>query len=207
MDYNLLPNPQQIQTAMEAVKARGITVELMENKAAALGRLLAIIPPGSDVMTAGSTTLTQIGLDDLLISGRHPWRNLKGALLAEKDPMQQAVLRKQSSLADYFLGSVHAIAETGEIVVASATGSQLASYAFSSAHILWVVGAQKITPTLEDALRRVREYVLPLEDRRMRSVTNNQRGSMIGKLLLFEKEAPYLKRTVTLLLVNEILGF
>jgi L-lactate utilization protein LutC len=207
MDYNLLPNPQQIQTAMEAVKARGVAVELMENKAAALERLLAIIPPGSDVMTAGSTTLTQIGLDDLLISGRHPWRNLKGALLAEKDPMQQAVLRKQSSLADYFLGSVHAIAETGEIVVASATGSQLAPYAFSSAHILWVVGAQKITPTLEDALRRVREYVLPLEDRRMRSVTNNQRGSMIGKLLLFEKEAPYLKRTVTLLLVNEILGF
>jgi hypothetical protein len=207
MDYNLIPDLERIQRAMEAVKARGILVEFVPDKAAALERLQAIIPAGSDVMTAGSTTLTQIGLDDLLISGRHPWHNLKGALLAEKDPAKQAALRKQSSLADYFLGSVHAIAETGEIVVASATGSQLAPYVFSSSHVLWVAGAQKIMPTLEDALRRVREYVLPLEDRRMRSVTNNRQGSMIGKLLLFEQEAPYLHRTVTLLLVNEILGF
>lgn len=207
MDYNLLPDRKRIQSAMDAVKARGIAVELLETKEAALERLLAIIPPGSDVMTAGSTTLTQIGLDALLISGRHPWHNLKGALLAEKDPAKQSALRKQSSLADYFLGSVHAIAETGEIVVASATGSQLAPYAFSSALIIWVASAQKITPTLEDGIRRVREYVLPLEDRRMRSVTGNQRGSFIGKLLIFEKEAPPLHRTVTLLLVNEVLGF
>ena len=207
MDYSILPDQKRIRTALDAVSARGIAAELVETKEAALERLLALIPPGSDVMTGASLTLTQIGLDELLISGKQPWHNRKADITAENDPARRSVLRKQSVLSDYFLGSVHAIAETGELVVASATGSQLASYAFASSHVIWIAGAQKIAPTLEDAVRRVREYVLPLEDRRMKSAIGPQIGSFIGKLMIFEKEAPYLRRSVTLLLVNEVLGF
>ncbi len=105
-----------------------------------------------------------------------------------------------------FLGSVNAIAETGELVFASATGSQLAPYAYSSRNIIWVAGAQKITPTLDEALRRVRDYVLPLEDQRQKSV-GNAAGSFIGRILIFEREPAYLRRSLTLILVNEALGF
>ena len=129
-------------------------------------------------MTGASMTLTQIGLDELLISGKHPWHNRKADITAENDPARRSALRKQSTLADYFLGSVHAIAETGELVVASATGSQLASYAFASSHVIWVAGAQKIAPSLEDAVRRVREYVLPLEDRRMKSAQSARKAAV-----------------------------
>lgn len=38
-------------------------------------------------------------------------------------------------------------------------------------------------------------------------VACNEAGSFIGKLLVFEREAPYLHRTVNLVLVNEVLGF
>jgi L-lactate utilization protein LutC len=190
---------------MEAVKARGITVELVETKEAALARLQTLIPAGAVVMTGGSVTLTQIGLNALLISGNHPWRNFKADLLAEKDPAKQSAMRLQGTLAEYFLGSTNAIAETGELVFASATGSQLPAYAFSSRNVIWVAGAQKIVPTLDDALRRVREYVLPMEDQRQKDM-GNKGGSFIGRILIFEREPAYLQRKLVLILVNEVLG-
>src|SRR5262249_48524994 len=97
-----------------------------------------------------------------------------------------------------------AVAETGELVIASAGGNQIAAYAFTSPNVIWVVGAQKIVPTLADAFTRVREYNLPKEDERMKSL--GMPGSMIGKLLIFEREAPLLGRNLTLILVKETVG-
>ena len=157
-------------------------------------------------MTGASLTLKEIGFEALLISGSHPWRNLKAEIVAEKDPVKQTLLRRQGVLADYFLGSVHAVAETGELVVASLTGSQLGPYAFTSSHIIWVVGAQKIVPSLDEAIRRVREYVLPHEDKRMRESSGGKMGSAIGKLLIIQQEVPFLNRKLTLLFVNQAVG-
>lgn len=205
-NYTTFPAADRLQKTIEAVKARGITVELVEEKEDALAKLQHMIPPGSTVMTSGSVTLQQIGFEELLKSGNHPWRNFKAEILAEKDPTRQTVLRKEATLSEFIVGSVHAIAESGEIVIASATGSQLSPYAFSSRNVIWVAGVQKIVPTLEEAMRRVREHVLPLEDQRMKSI-GIAAGSFIGKLLIFEREAVYLRRTVTLLLVNQVLGY
>jgi L-lactate utilization protein LutC len=206
MEFTTVPPAERLQLTIEAVKARGVAAELVETKEVALSRVRALIPAGVTIMTGASLSLQQIGFEALLLSGDHPWRNLKAEVVAEKDPTRQRALRKQATLADYFLGSVHAVAETGEIVVASATGSQLAPYAFSSQHIIWVVGAQKIMPTLEGAIRRVRTYSLPLEEQRMKEIVGPQATSFVGKLLIFEREAPYLGREVNLLLVNEVLG-
>jgi L-lactate utilization protein LutC len=206
MSFSVPATSQEIGRTMSAVSARGIAVELAGSKPEALSRLRELIPAGSSVMTGASLTLKQIGFEALLTSGEHPWRNLKDAIVAEKDPARQTLLRKQGTMADYFLGSVHAVAQTGQLVIASMTGSQIAPYAYSSAHIIWVVGAQKITASLEEAIRRVREYVLPHEDARMRESSGGKMGSMIGKLLIFEQEVPFLGRKLTLLLVNETVG-
>ncbi len=205
MDYGILPTQEHIQRTVEAVNARGIHAEVVQTREDALRRLQELIPAGAVLMTGGSVTLAQIGLEALLISGQHPWRNFKADLLAEKDPARQANLRLQGTMAEYFLGSVNALAETGELVFASATGSQLPAYSFTSRNIIWVAGAQKITPTLEDALKRVREYVLPLEDQRQKSL-GNKNGSFIGRILIFEREPAFLRRNLHLILVNQVLG-
>jgi YkgG family uncharacterized protein len=206
MDYATLPTLERIQGTLRAVKERGINAELVDTKEDALVRVRDLILAGAVVMTAASVTLQQIGLEVLLINGNHPWRNFKADLLAEKDPVKQMAMRRQGTLAEYFLGSVNAIAETGELVFASGSGSQLPAYAYTSRHVIWVAGAQKITPTLEEAIRRIREYVLPLEDQRMKSI-GNPAGSRINKILILENEPAYLRRNLTLILVNQILGF
>ena len=105
MDYKTLAAPETVQKTMQAVEARGINVVLVDNKAEALAKLKSLIPAGAPVITASSQTLTEIGLDDIFISGEHPWINLKTEILAEKDPVKQTLLRKQATLADYYLGS------------------------------------------------------------------------------------------------------
>jgi hypothetical protein len=206
MSYDTLPPEEVVNSTAEAIRDRGIAVDTVNTKEKALARLMELIPAGSVVMTGGSVTLTQIGLDDVLISGKHPWRNFKNDLLAEKDPVKQSVLRLQSTLVEYYLGGVNAIAETGELVWASATGSQLPAYSFTSKNVIWVAGTQKITPTLNEALARVREYVLPKESERQRSM-GNKNGSFIGRILIFEREPAFLHRNLHLILVDEVIGF
>lgn len=193
-----------VQQTAAAVGARGIHVDVVNTGDEALQRIQTLIPSGVSVMTGGSKTLQEIGFEAQLKSNHHPWVNLKDDVLAEKDFIKQSDLRRKALMADYFLGSVQAISQTGEIVLASAGGSQLAAYAFSSHNIIWVAGVQKIVPTLEDAIRRVREVCLPREDERMKSI--GMPGSFIGKLLIFEREPVQLGRKVNLILVNETLG-
>ena len=193
-----------VKTTSETLSSRGVHVEFLNNKAEALDSLKNFIPAGVDVMTASSTTLNQIGFTDFLKSNTHLWNNLRDKIVSEKDPQKQTELRKKSVTADYFLGSVHAVTQAGEVIVASATGSQLPSYAYTSNHVVWVVGTQKIVLNMEEGLRRIREYCFPLEDQRMKQA--GVKGSSIGKILVFERETlPF--RTVTLMFVNEKLGF
>ena len=168
--------------------------------------VLRFIPAGASLYTGASLTLKEIGFESLLVSGSHPWKNLKAEYLAEKDPARHTLLRRQSTLADYFLGSVHAVSQTGQLVIASMTGSQLAPYAYAASNIIWVVGAQKITPSLEEAIRRVREHVYPHEDKRIRESSGGKMGSMIGKLLIIEREAAFLNRKLTVIFVRQKTG-
>lgn len=205
IDYNVLPAEEEILATVEAIRERGFTVELVETRADALDLLKHLIPDGAEVMTGASKTLQEIGLEEMLISGAHPWVNLKDALLAEQDPVIQMQLRRQNTLAEYYLGSVHAIAETGEMVFVSGSGSQLPAYAYGSPNVIWVAGIQKIVPTLDLAIQRVREYCLAQEDARMKSL--GYPGSRISKLLIMEYESQaYNQRTTTLILVKESLG-
>ncbi len=204
MNYNSLSPKETIEKTIAALKKRGVNAELVNTRAEALEKIKTKIPTGAEVMTGSSITLEEIGFIDLLKSGQHQWNNLKDKIIAEKDPLTQSKLRQNSVTADYFLGSIHAITEEGEILVASATGSQLPSYVFSSNHVIWVVGAQKIVPTLADGFERIYKYVFPLEDQRMKNA--GYPGSVIGKILLFERET-LPDRQLSLIFVNEILGF
>ncbi|MCX6784929.1 MAG: lactate utilization protein [Candidatus Komeilibacteria bacterium] len=204
MSYNTIPNPEVIEQTKAAIEAQNIKVIVVNNKEEVLAKIKELIPSGVSVMTGGSTTLDQIGFTDLLKSGNHPWNNLKAGIMAETDLVKQGLLRKQAVLADYFLGSVHAIAQTGELLVASGTGSQLPAYTFTSDNVIWVAGAHKIVPTVEDCYKRLNEYVFPLEDERMKKL--GMAGGSISMTLLFQKSI-LPNRKLTLILVKEVLGF
>lgn len=203
MKYSELASQAAIEKTFANLKDRNIIPQLVQSKAEAIEAVKQLIPAGASVMTGSSTTLDQIGFIDLLKSGQHPWNNLKAAIVAEQDSAKQTELRRQSSLAQFFLGSIHALTEDGQALIASASGSQLPAYAYTSDNVIWVVGAQKIVPSLDEAFNRLRDYVFPLEDARMKST--GAPGSVISKILIFEREI--MPRKLHLILVNEVLGY
>jgi hypothetical protein len=205
MNYTALASDKSIKKVTDGLTQRGFIPTVVNSGKEALEKILTLIPAGASVMNGSSRTLEEIGFIAHLKSGKHPWKNLHEQILAEKDPVKQAQLRKESVLSDYYLGSVHGIAETGEMVIASNMGSQLPHIAFTSPNVILVVSTQKITPTLSDALQRLEEHVIPLENERMLGIYNV--GTMKSKTLLLHHESPFLKRKVQIVLVKEKLGF
>lgn len=206
MDYATLASPEIIETTITNLRERGVDAQVVDSGAAALTQIKTLIPTGASVMNGASVTLEQIGFIDLLKSGEHGWNNLHAAIVAEKDPAKQAQLRKQALLSEYYLGSVHALSQTGEFLVASNTGSQLPHVVFSSPNLIFVVGAQKIVPAMTDMLNRLNEYVVPLEDKHMQELYGAHTSP--SKIVIFNRENKQVStRTVRMLIVREKLGF
>jgi hypothetical protein len=200
--WERLPDQETVEETMRALNARGFKAELVPDRRAALERVRALIPDGAEVMTGSSTTLEEIGLVRALATGDHHWKNLKVEIVAEKDREKQMKLRRMATFADYFLGSVHAITKKGQMVAGSASGSQLAAYAFGGKNLIIVAGTNKITGDLEEGLFRLREHSVPLEDRRMKGL--GFPGTHLSKIFIYEGE---MQRNVHVILVNEKLGF
>ncbi len=199
-----LASDETIKKTVASLKERNINVVVVATRAEALEKIKELIPAGAGVMNGSSVTLQEIGFVDYLQKGNHKWKNIHEDILKEKDPVKQVELRKQSVSTPYFLGSVHAITEEGQVIVASASGSQIPSYAFTSDNVIWVAGAQKIVPDLDSAMKRLNEYVIPLENKRMQGV--GYPGTILGRVLIFEREIMP-NRHITLILVKEKLGF
>ena len=205
MEFNTLATPDTIAKTAAALKENGFDAIEVASKEDAFEKIKELIPAGASIMNGASESLREVGYIDYVKAGEHPWNNLHDGILAEQDSDKQSQLRRESVLSDYYLGSVHALTETGELVIASNTGSQLPHLVYTSPNIVLVVGANKIVPTLTDGLARIQEQVIPLEDERMKGVYGF--GTLWAKTVVLHKENPNLGRKVHVIIVNETLGF
>jgi hypothetical protein len=203
--FDQLASEVVITGTIDALKSHGFTSEVVENAAAAMEVIKSRIPEGASVMDGSSTTLDQIGYVEYLKSGNHGWNNTHATLLAETDTAKQAELRKAATISQYFVNSVHAVTEDGQLVWASNTGSQIPNIAYSSDHAVLVVGTQKIVPDLQSAMQRVEEYVVPKEDARMMEAY--KMGTQYNLLLVFKKMSTVAPRDIHVVFVREVLGF
>jgi hypothetical protein len=205
MDYETLATDQTIEATIKALGERNIEGLVVNTKEEVLEKIKSLIPAGASVMNGSSTTLQQVGYIDYLKEGKHGWKNLHEEILAEKDPAKQALLRRQSVVSDFYLGSVHAVAQTGELVFGSNSGSQLPHIVYTSQNLIFVVSTKKITPTLEEAVKRLEVHVVPQEDQRMMKASNVH--TRLSKELIFRYEQPFGGRKVRVIFVKENLGF
>lgn len=202
MAWDTLADDATIAKTIDALKTRGITGMVVENGEAAKAKVLEMIPWGAWVMHMSSVTLETIGLiPEIDESGKY--QSVKNQLKSMDRETQRSHMLKLGAAPEWAVGSVHAVTQDGIAIIASNTGSQLPAYAHSAEHVIWVVGAQKIVPNLDEAMKRLYEYVYPLEDQHMRKLYNV--GSNVSKLLIFQKEI--VPNRVTLIFVKEKLGF
>lgn len=167
--YTTVPDRDTIANTHEALSRRGFTVTVVDDLAAAKKHVLSMIPHGAQVLTAASVTLDQSGIAEAIdYSGDYDAIRPKFYTM-RADPAQRAQMRRLGAAPDYIIGSVQAVTTDGQVLIVSATGSQLAGYLHGAEHVIWVVGAQKIVADLDQARDRVTAYVQPHVDERTKA--------------------------------------
>ncbi len=192
---------QRLEQAATALAAHGFTVEILDDVAAARVRIKDLIPAGASVFTSSSETVRLSGIDaDINTSGRY--QAIKPRVLAIDRATGADEIRVLLASPDVVVGSVAAVTETGSLVVASGTGSQLPAYSGGAGRAIWIIGAQKVVPDLSTALRRVEEHALPLENARAQAIYGQP--SAINRLLILNAANP---GRGFVLLLREAIGF
>ena len=197
-----LPDEHALQATVVALEEHGFSVEVVDDLDAARKAVLARIPEASSVMTNTSVTLAETGIADAINDGGGRWESARNAMFALDFATQAQQMKAIGGQPDYALGSVHAITRDGTLVIASASGSQLASYAWGAANVIFVAGAQKLVPTLEAAHQRIYQHSLPLEDARAQAAYGQH--SQVGKVLEIHQELP---GRIHVVLIREAVGF
>ena len=199
--FTTLPDEPTLAATVVALEEHGFSVEVVDTLEAARAAVLARIPDGSSVMTNTSVTLAETGIADAVNdSGRYD--SARNRMMALDFATQAQEMKAIGGQPDYALGSVHAVTRDGTLVIASASGSQLASYAWGAASVIFVVGAQKLVPTLEAAHQRIYQHSLKLEDARATAAYGQH--SAVGKILEIHQELP---GRVHIVLIRQQVGF
>ena len=199
--FTTLPDEHALQTTVVALEEHGFSVEVVSDLDAARQAVLARIPDGSSVMTNTSVTLAETGIADAINDGG-PYESARNKMFALDFATQAQEMKAIGGQPDYALGSVHAVTRDGTLVIASASGSQLASYAWGAANVIFVVGAQKLVSDLDAAHQRVYQHSLKLEDARAQAAYGQH--SYVGKVLEIHQELP---GRIHIVLVRQPVGY
>ncbi|TMH81370.1 MAG: lactate utilization protein [Betaproteobacteria bacterium] len=220
MEARILPArnngmPQAVVGLKHELARRGINLAYCADGASALAFLLSRIPAGATVMNGGSTTLEQIGLLEALKNGPYDW--LRPQVKAVNDPEERTRARRRATIADYFVGGINAITETGEIVNADGSGNRISAYAFGAGKLFLVAGVNKIVPDIASAFERLRNVAALAECRHLGMSTpcaltgrcDNAacRGAdrQCGKVLIIENER--IPGRICVVMIGEALGY
>jgi hypothetical protein len=200
--FGAIADETRVKRAAAALEANGMTVLRAADAAEAKRIVLGLIPDGSQVHHGASQSLDASGITaEIDKSGRY--EALRPRTFSMDRETQADEIRRLSSAPDVMLGSVHAVTETGSLLTASMSGSQLGPYATGGGRVVLVVGTQKIVPDLEEGLRRINEYALALEDARAQAAYGIH--SAVNKVLIINREI--VPGRITVVLVDEVLGF
>ena len=201
VDFAAPASEAQLEALADKLRARNFEAVIVQDGAEAKAEVLKRIPEGAQVHSGKSKTLEDAGLfKEFMDNEQYDFirkRTMKLDLRTQRDE-----IRKLGAAPDVMVNSAHAITEEGQIVVTSASGSQIGPIASGAGRLILVIGSQKIVPDLDTAFRRIREHVFPYEDARLREAMGV--GTKITRTLILDQD--FMPGRTTIILVREPIG-
>ena len=155
---------KRVDNLIKNWQKRNISGLYIRDKEEAADKILEIIPVSSSIGFSGSVTLDQLDIVKRLDArGNKVFNSYKTGMSRE----ESLEIRRQGAAADYYLASPNAVSEKGELVFFSAYGNRTAGISYAK-NVIVVAGINKITPGIESALERSREYATPLNCKRLK---------------------------------------
>jgi len=201
VDFAAPASEAELEALAEKLRARNFEVVIVQDGAEAKAEVLKRIPEGAQVHSGKSKTLEDAGLFKEFMEGdRFDFVRKRTMKLDPKT--QRDEMRKLGAAPDVMVNSAHAVTEEGQIVITSASGSQIGPIASGAGRLILVIGSQKIVPDLDAAFRRIREHVFPYEDARLREAMGI--GTKITRTLILDQD--FMPGRTTVILVREPIG-
>jgi acyl-CoA hydrolase len=199
--YAAPASTDELDALAERLRERNFEALIVGTAAEARQAVLDRIPDGVTIHSGKSKTLDDLGITQVLMdSDRYDF--VRKHLYKMDRQTQSREIRQLGSAPDLMLGSVNAITKDGQLVASSATGSQLGPFASGAGRLILVVGSQKIVRGLDEALARIRDYVQPYEDQRLREQAGI--GTILARILILERD--FRPGRTTIVLVREPVG-
>lgn len=153
---------KRIQETIHAINRNNMEGIYAKDREEALNEILARIPPNATVSHGGSYTLQELGITEILRKGEYRY------LRQQIDPNEEEEhdIRIKSFSSDVYLTSVNAITRAGELIALDGFGNRVACLLFGPQKVLVVAGRNKIVDTLEDGIKRIKEYAAPIHAKR-----------------------------------------
>ena len=201
VDFAAPASEAELEALAEKLRARNFEVVIVQDGAEAKAQVLNRIPEGAQVHSGKSKTLEDAGLFKEFMEGdRFDFVRKRTMKLDPKT--QRDEIRKLGAAPDVMVNSAHAVTDEGQIVITSASGSQIGPIASGAGRLILVIGSQKIVPDLDAAFRRIREHVFPYEDARLREAMGI--GTKITRTLILDQD--FMPGRTTVILVRTPIG-
>jgi len=191
----------ELEALAQRLRDRNFEAVVVDNAEQAKTEVLSRIPAGASIHSGKSKTLEDIGLfKELMEDERYDFIRRRTMKMDRRT--QMAEINKMSATPDVMVNSAHAVTEAGQIVITSASGSQIGPIASGAGHLILVIGSQKVVPDLDAAFRRISDIVFPYEDARLREQLGV--GTKITRTLILEQD--FMPGRTTVILVREPVG-
>jgi hypothetical protein len=165
-DFAAPASDADLETLAANLRARNFEVVVVQTGAEAKAEVLKRIPDGAQIHSGRSKTLEDIGLFDTLM-GSDEYDFVRKQTMKLDRITQRREMVKLGATPDLMINSVQAVTQAGQLVVVSASGSQIGAVSTGAEKLILVVGSQKIVPNLDAAFQRIQKHVFPYEDARL----------------------------------------
>lgn len=198
-----------------SLESNNFQVHLADDSAAAHRIVMEEILPATGARSIGwGGSLTAVGTG-LFQTLQHRKEIEMIDTLDKQIPAAEQLQRRRSSLlVDLFITGTNAITEEGQLVNLDMLGNRVAAITFGPTHVVVIAGRNKIVPSLEEAMFRVKNIAAPANAMRLDKKTPCVKTSyceecksperICNSWTITEKSFP--KGRVKVVLVNQDLG-
>lgn len=205
----------RLAAVQKALEANNFEVHLATDAAAAHGLVIDQILPKCGARTVafgGSMTAVAAGLFHT-IKGRTDLEMID-TLDKTIGVDEQMERRRRSLLVDFFITGTNAVTEDGQLVNLDMLGNRVAALTFGPRHVVVLLGRNKIVPSLEEAMFRVKNIAAPANAMRLDKKTPCVKTSYCEECKSPERicntwtitEKSFPKGRVRVVLINQDLG-
>ncbi len=158
------------EKVIQKLQSRYFEAYYVKTKEEALNKALKLIPKSDIVSWGGSTSAVEIGLIDYVINNGYQVINRDNAKTAE----ERTELLRNALLCDTYIMGTNALTSDGELVNIDCIGNRTAALMFGPKKVIVIAGINKVCGTLEDAIKRARNYAAPVNMQRISEKSGKQ---------------------------------